>query len=591
MQGAVKPGKSIKLWQIAVLFAVLLVGAGATYIAYARFGNSNGPRLEENQQLIPVEYGSLVNQVSTNGSLIFPNRVTLTFGTQGVVGEVLVEEGQLVEAEQVLAKLDTAAVTSLEKAVAQARVNLRDAQDALSATSDINDALEAAQTQLDSATASLANAQRDQLLAQKQWAQKLEDATEAVTTAWDAYQGVFSKYLGLTLSDDEQLAQAPASVLDTWGVVLALLFDRGLRFQDTDQGWTAQGMPLDDPSTPWSEPVVYTWMNLFPGELVATCENTPISPSTICIMKELDSAWEVVQSAVDNQDTVDLQAANALNNAEGAVSRAQNTLATAQDALSDLQEGPDPLLVALAEAELAAAQAALDTALTRLEGSTIKAPAAGVVSLVNVEAGQNVNANAPIVEIIDPTVIELDGIVDEIDVLFVREGARATVTMDALPGEVLEGTVSVIASAARNQQGVVSYPLRIQVQLPEGIQLREGLSATASIVIREEGDVLLVPIQALYGSFEQPVVLVMSNGRVEERPVLLGSSDDFWVAVREGLVEGEQVVMEATQASTSQFGFGGGIRSFQSGVTGGGGFRRGVSGNEPLVQPTPVPRR
>ena len=595
MQGVVKSGKSLKLWQMVVLFAVLLGGAGATYLAYARIGGSNGSGLEDNQQIIPVQYGNLVNQVSTNGSLIFPNRETLTFGIQGTVGEVLVEDGQVVKEGQPLAMLDATTVASLEKAVAQARVNLRDAQEELDAASDMSEAREAAQSKVDTTTISLSNAQRDLLLAQKQWAQKLEDATEAIANAQDAYRQVFSKYLDIAPTDEE-LGQGPNALLETWGIDLDVLFDPGLRFQDTDKGWTAQGIPPDDPATPWSEPLVFTWMNLFPGSLVPTCEEIAISPLTTCIMKEVEAAWDALQSALDSQETVDLQAINALNNAGSAVTRAEDTLADAEEALADVMAEPDSLVVGLKEAELTSAQVALDTAIERLEASTLKAPTDSVVYLLNVEAGQSVIPNTPVVEVVDPTVIELDGIVDEIDVLFVREGANAVVIMDALPDQVLEGTVSEIASAAQSQQGVVSYAIRIQVQVPEGVELREGLSATASIVIREELNALLVPLQALYGSFEQPVVRVMLDGVVEERPVVLGNSDDFWVAVRQGLAEGDQVVMEAQQATTSQFGFG---SSF-----GGGQFRRSQGGQVPGAlpggggssggqrsQPTPVPRR
>ncbi len=143
-------------------------------------------------------------------------------------------------------------------------------------------------------------------------------------------------------------------------------------------------------------------------------------------------------------------------------------------------------------------------------------------------------------------------------------------TLDALVGEVLNGTVTEIGSAATSQQGVVTYPLRVTLQVPAGIDLRDGLSATADIILREEENVLLVPIQALHGTFDLPVVLVLSGGRVAERPVALGGSDDFWIIVTDGLVEGEQVVIETGEASTTQFGFGGG--GF------GGGFRGGFGG-------------
>lgn len=184
-------------------------------------------------------------------------------------------------------------------------------------------------------------------------------------------------------------------------------------------------------------------------------------------------------------------------------------------------------------------------------------------------------ANAVIVEVVDPSVVELDGIVDEIDILLVSLGIPANVSMDALPGQVLNGIVSEIAAAAQNQQGVVTYPIRILLDVPPGLELRESLSATANIILREEFDVLLVPQQALYGSFEQPVVRVMTTNGIQDRAVSLGNSDDFWTVIREGLFEGEQVVVEAAQARTDQFGT---FRQFRGGGFGGGGFGGGFGG-------------
>ncbi len=37
---------------------------------------------------------------------------------------------------------------------------------------------------------------------------------------------------------------------------------------------------------------------------------------------------------------------------------------------------------------------------------------------------------------------------------------------------------------------------------------------------------------------------------IEERKVVLGDTDDYWVAVREGLSEGDQVVMETSDVAT-----------------------------------------
>ena len=47
---------------------------------------------------------------------------------------------------------------------------------------------------------------------------------------------------------------------------------------------------------------------------------------------------------------------------------------------------------------------------------------------------------------------------------------------------------------------------------------------------------------------------VSTNSGIVDRPVALGSSDDFWVVVAEGLTEGEEVVMPAPSAASTQFG-------------------------------------
>ena len=97
--------KALKLWQFVLLAAALIGAAGATYGAYAVVTSSDGQALGDNERLIPVQFGNLVNQVTTNGSLVFPNRETLKFGSTGTVAEVLVEEGQQVAEGQALARL------------------------------------------------------------------------------------------------------------------------------------------------------------------------------------------------------------------------------------------------------------------------------------------------------------------------------------------------------------------------------------------------------------------------------------------------------------------------------------------------------
>ena len=748
--------RALRPWQIGVLVAVLAGAIGGTYGVYALATGSGQISLDEDQQLIPVRSGDLVNQVSISGSLVFAERASLTFGSQGTVAEVMVSEGQAVEEGQPLARLDATTMATLEAAVAQGRIDLRSAQDALAKALDPHTPLEmaqaeagvasakldlktvqeavallqeperldiaeaaakvagarlslqeaqdalarlleptagdiaqagakvadagiavdnasttlaalrdgptdeeiaGAQSQVNFAETILANAQGDLKLARTEWDEKMSVALTAFDTASVDYQGVFNRWLGVETSDGET-DQDPDTLLASWGVDLSAIFDPG----NADPFFKNVGP--DDPDTPWSEMVLYAWLNFFPGGIVATCEDVSVGSQTLCVKKEMDDAWDARQAAADSLDAAETQAAKAIANAEDAVTKAEDGLATAvegladvkagadaleiedaesqlavslatleetedelstlqdapaaldledrqgqvaltqanldqlledlaaltneadpleledgrasvdvaqarlveaEDELADLQGSVDPLEVALREAEVAAAQASLEAAVERLDSAALEAPWKGIVSRIDVEAGQLINANATVLELVDPTVVEVDGIVDEIDVLFILEGARATITMDALEGQTLEGSVSELGSAAQNQQGVVSYPVRILVQVPEGVQLREGLSATASVVLREDTDVLLIPLQAIYGTFEEPVVRLMSNGRIEERAVALGNSDDFWVVVLQGLREGDRVAMESAETSTDPF------AQFRQRIQGGGG--------------------
>ena len=257
-----------------------------------------------------------------------------------------------------------------------------------------------------------------------------------------------------------------------------------------------------------------------------------------------------------------------------AVRLARELLAEAEATLEDYS-AIDQLEIELRQAELVSARATLETAIADLERATLRAPFDGIVVAVNIEPDQQVNANTQAIEIADPSIVEVSGSVDEIDVLFLQVGAQAYVTLEALANQALPGTVSSIASIGTSQQGVVTYPVTIRVDSSDIGQVPEGLSATAQVIIRERNDVALIPLQALYGTVQSPTVKVVSGNDIIEREVSLGISDDFWIVVEDGLEEGETISMEVVGSGTSQFG---GIGATFRAVGGFGGPRGGGPG-------------
>jgi len=198
-----------------------------------------------------------------------------------------------------------------------------------------------------------------------------------------------------------------------------------------------------------------------------------------------------------------------------------------------------------------------------------------VVNSISVSLGDPVNRNTATIDILDPSVVTVEGSIDEIDVLSLRLGDVVSVILDALPDRVLEGVVEEIGDGV-NQQGVIEFPLIITLTPPEDVELIEGLSATATIVLNRIDNALLIPLQAVGGGFDQPTVDVVSTDGFVTTNVSLGASDDFWVIVESGLTEGQEVLMKVADEAIDPFqqffgrGAGGGAIRIPGG--GGGGF-------------------
>jgi multidrug efflux pump subunit AcrA (membrane-fusion protein) len=775
--------KSLTVWQAVILVVVLFGTAAGTYWFYTDAAQPEAQELAENQQVIPIRYGDIVNQVSTNGKLDFPERETVSFTVKGNIGALLVEEGQQISEGQELARLDQVALASLEQAIAQARVDLLDAQDALAelleppnpaqqelewvtaeekiadARFKVQQAEEALEEtlnpelptfrdmkaqkvhiadvqlqlqQLEEEREELLNPElptaadikaqeeliaearlnlqraveeRDELLsrnllpdydlklaesyqgdigAEKELAdiqealaelvpteQQLVEATQARLQAqialdeaklaledfkdthgsrltsrrqekadletiltgarntlaalqaayakgaiglrynirrWETYVESLEEELeevrvGIVTEVEEletnvdaalvALAEADAKLAELAAgpdaLELQTLEAKALAIIASQEVADRDLAELKPPEVDALELALLdarialadATLSQAIADLADLREDQLVKPDQAAMelnLQQRELSGAALEEAFDDLDELledQLATPDPLEIAlqEQQIVLAEATLAQAIQDLAEIEEermtGPDPLEIALKEAEIASAGVKLRDAREQLDASVIHAPISGFVSLVNLEPGDAVELGTEVLEIVDPTVIEIDGIVDEIDVLSVQVGTPAQVTLDALPDRTLEGIVTEIDLEALNQQGVVSYPIRIRVDTPPDVKPKAGMSAIANIVLRAEWNVLLLPQQALYGSFDQPVVRVMTDLGVAEKPVSLGSSDDFWVAVYEGLAEGDRIILEAADINANQFSF----RQFRR-TTGGGGGRR-----------------
>jgi len=168
-------------------------------------------------------------------------------------------------------------------------------------------------------------------------------------------------------------------------------------------------------------------------------------------------------------------------------------------------------------------------------------------------------ATKTIVELIDPSSMELKAEVDEIDIPGVRLWQRAIISVDALPDLQLEGRVTSIYPLPFEESGLILYKVKIGFDVPEYSGLKAGMSATADIIISKRSNVLLVPSRAIgQDSSGNPMVKVMVDEQIAERLVVIGISDDYQTEIIDGLNEGEVVVIERKVKPESAGGFFGG---------------------------------
>jgi HlyD family secretion protein len=223
-------------------------------------------------------------------------------------------------------------------------------------------------------------------------------------------------------------------------------------------------------------------------------------------------------------------------------------------AVQDAVEDETGYVLSLRRAELSSAEIALDNALKSRRDATLRAPFTGIVAQLNAKEGETLAENVQVaIEIFDSSVIELVGQINETDVQRVSEGDSAAVTLQALPGYDLTGDVTSISSGAEQREGIAAFTITIRITVPPDLTLREGMNATALMAVQREEDVLLLPVQAIYGTFLEPLVRVIDDGVVTNRPVTLGNSDNFWVVIESGVEEGEEVIMHVADSRSREF--------------------------------------
>ena len=175
---------------------------------------------------------------------------------------------------------------------------------------------------------------------------------------------------------------------------------------------------------------------------------------------------------------------------------------------------------------------------------TLTAPIGGIVMDKTALQGLHFGAGDMLYRIVDLSTVWLLADVFEQDLAQIRPGQSANITVQAYPGRVFEGRVAFVYPTVNAQTRTAR--VRIEVPNPD-LLLKTEMYATVEIAApSESATVLAVPDSAVLDTGTKQTVLVdRGEGRFEPRAVKLGNRGGGYVAVLDGLRDGEKVVTGA----------------------------------------------
>lgn len=131
----------------------------------------------------------------------------------------------------------------------------------------------------------------------------------------------------------------------------------------------------------------------------------------------------------------------------------------------------------------------------------------------------------------------------------IKEGQKASITIDSLPENKYEGTVKKVAILPDAQDFWLNSNLKVYETeiaiLGDNPELKPGMSAQVRIIVSELEDVLMIPLQAVSTQGEEKICFVKTAFGAKKRVIETGDYNDKFIEVSKGLNEGDTVILNA----------------------------------------------
>lgn len=207
--------------------------------------------------------------------------------------------------------------------------------------------------------------------------------------------------------------------------------------------------------------------------------------------------------------------------------------------------------------------------LSQIEVCTVKAPQDGMVVYANsrsnrgnqdvmIYEGAQVRERQAMIYLPDVSKMQVNARIHESKIDFVREKLPCTIRVDALPGELFHGVVDTVSSVPMSGNwpnvNLKEYVTTIAIKDDSGraLNLKPGLTAEVEILVDRAENVLQAPIQAIIERGGRHFAYVAGTEQAERREVKVGRTNDIVMEIKDGLNEGDAVVLNPRSALSKQ---------------------------------------
>ena len=495
----------VLLISVLIVALVAVVAFGATKI----FGKKDKDDADEKKEV--VRRGEFIVKVRESGNLEPLISVDVRSNVEGEIETLYIKEGDVVEKEQALLKIDDEQVREQKK---QASAN-RDARKA----------------QVEQATLRIG-------MTEKQQESAITQAQNAVTAAKAALESLDANTRQRITEAETQIATTQNALQQDQIALRQSEIGReqaNLTFQRAQAAEESARVTFET-----AESELKRNQGLFEKKLVSKRVLEEAETARANALSQHETAKKNVESQIkaveSEQETIDARK-KALESRQATLRLHQENLVTikesqaaqkrqldaelenAETRLQQILETTDEekqLTVhakAGAEAALLEADSTLKAQEERVKWTTVIAPMSGTVTRLNVEEGEIVTSGRSafsqgpaILTIANLSRMVVKTRINEVDIAKIELGQRVEIRVDAYRNKVFEGRVNEIAPSAfapgqmgQQGDGTITFEVMIEV-VGSPAELLPGMSADVDIIVMEEDNVLQLPIDSVIDS-------------------------------------------------------------------------------------------